>query len=385
MDVTVDRLYKTSLEKMGFSPAKIAKLEFKDKDTVPYIEVTDLYLKKDGGITFYRFTNEEILETKELYGHRHLPLVFHGGCSHYIDNHEVTRPLGVMCHYAQKAYNHCMAMINYGAKYFQNRYLMPQASVSNDKAQRFADPRELLLEYAPVDGMQPIVIPPTGSDPNLAILMQQALSLLSQIWSDTTNIVKDSKYSSAAALRDKLRENEGSVTSYYFAHQITLGQIGKVLLSLLPYQLAQDDETLEILINFSRQTNVKIKISESLEKQREKDNELMLNVMQYLGPNNQQISIELLAEMLLNQDTVSSKILRDKVLNVGQQLQEQAQQQAQQPTEQDIKLLEIQTKKEAAELKAKVDLIAEQLAVLREQMRNAHEEKMLKEKSSGGA
>ncbi|QVU16172.1 hypothetical protein wTei_03160 [Wolbachia endosymbiont of Drosophila simulans] len=102
----IHRLYKTSLEKMGFSPAKIAKLEFKDKDTVPYIEVTDLYLKKDGGITFYRFTNEEILETKELYGHRHLPLVFHGGCSHYIDNHEVTRPLGVMCHYAQKTYNH---------------------------------------------------------------------------------------------------------------------------------------------------------------------------------------------------------------------------------------------------------------------------------------
>lgn len=382
----IHRLYKTSLEKMGYS--QIAELEFKDKDTVPYIEVTDLYLKKNDGITFYRFTNEKILETKELYGHRHLPLVFHGGCSHYIDNHEVTRPLGVMCHYAQKAYNHCMAMINYGAKYFQNRYLMPQASVSNDKAQRFADPRELLLEYAPVDGMQPIVIPPTGSDPNLAVLMQQALSLLSQIWSDTTTIVKDSKYSSAAALRDKLRENEGSVTSYYFAHQITLGQVGKVLLSLLPYQLAQDDETLEILINFSRQTNVKIKISESLEKQREKDNELMLNVMQYLGANglaNQQISIELIAEMLLNQDTVSSKILRDKVLNVGQQLQEQAQQQAQQLAEQDIKLLEIQTKKEAAELKAKVDLIAEQLAVLREQMRNAHEEKMLREKSSDGA
>lgn len=278
-----------------------------------------------------------------------------------------------------------MAMINYGAKYFHNRFLMPQASVSNDKAQRFADPRELLLEYAPVDGMKPIVIPPTGSDPNLAILMQQALSLLSQIWSDTTNIVKDSKYSSAAALRDKLKENEGSVTSYYFAHQITLNQVGNVLLSLLPYQLAQDDETLEILINFSRQTNVKIKISESLEKQREKDNELMLNVMQYLGGNDQQISIELLAEMLLNQDTVSSKILRDKVLSIGQQQQAQAAQQAQQPTEQEIKLLEIQTKKEAAELKAKVDLIAEQLAVLREQMRNAHEEKMLKEKSSNGA
>ncbi|WP_264338374.1 hypothetical protein [Wolbachia endosymbiont (group A) of Cheilosia soror] len=67
------------------------------------------------------------------------------------------------------------------------------------------------------------------------------------------------------------------------------------------------------------------------------------------------------------------------------QQQAQAAQQAQQPTEQEIKLLEIQTKKEAAELKAKVDLIAEQLAVLREQMRNAHEEKMLKEKSSNGA
>ncbi|WP_341816709.1 hypothetical protein [Wolbachia endosymbiont (group A) of Agelastica alni] len=105
---------------------------------------------------------------------------------------------------------------------------------------------------------------------------------------------------------------------------------------------------------------MKIKISESLEKQREKDNELMLNVMQYLGGNDQQISIELLAEMLLNQDTVSSKILRDKVLSIGQQQQAQAAQQAQQPTEQEIKLLEIQTKKEAAELKAKVDLIAEQ-------------------------
>ncbi len=150
---------------------------------------------------------------------------------------------------------------------------------------------------------------------------------------------------------------------------------------LLPYKLAQDDETLTSLINFSRSTNVKIKISESLEKQREKDNELMLNVMQYLGPNNQQISVELLGEMLLNQDTVSSKILRDKVLNIGQQQQAQAQQQAQQPSEQEIKLLEIQTKKEAAELKAKVDLIAEQLAVLREQMRNDHEEKMLREKN----
>ncbi|WP_264719372.1 hypothetical protein [Wolbachia endosymbiont (group B) of Eucosma cana] len=145
--------------------------------------------------------------------------------------------------------------------------------------------------------------------------------------------------------------------------------------------MAQDDETLTSLINFSRSTNVKIKISESLEKQREKDNELMLNVMQYLGPNNQQISVELLGEMLLNQDTVSSKILRDKVLNIGQQQQAQAQQQAQQPSEQEIKLLEIQTKKEAAELKAKVDLIAEQLAVLREQMRNDHEEKMLREKN----
>ena len=373
------RLYKTSLEKMGY--AQIERLEFKDKDTVPYIEVTDLYLKKNDGITFYRFTSEEILETKELYGHLHLPLVFHGGCSHFIEGREVTRPLGVMCHYAQKTYNHCIAMMNYGAKYFQNRFLMPQASVPSSKAQRFADPREMLLEYTTVDGIQPIVIPPTGSDPNLAILMQQALSLLSQIWSDTTSIVKDSKYSSAAALRDKLRENEGSVTSYYFAHQITLNQVGNVLLSLLPYKLAQDDETLTSLINFSRATNVKIKISESLEKQREKDNELMLSVMQYLGPNNQQISVELLGEMLLNQDTVSSKMLREKVLSIGQQQEAQAQQQAQQPTEQEIKLLEIQTKKEAAELKAKVDLIAEQLAVLREQMRNDHEEKMLREKS----
>ncbi|WP_264337307.1 portal protein [Wolbachia endosymbiont (group B) of Dolichovespula media] len=315
------RLYKTSLEKMGY--AQIDRLEFKDKDTVPYIEVTDLYLKKNDGITFYRFTSEEILESKELYGHLHLPLIFHGGCSHFIEGREVTRPLGVMCHYAQKTYNHCIAMMNYGAKYFQNRFLMPQASVPSSKAQRFADPREMLLEYTTVDGIQPIVIPPTGSDPNLAILMQQALSLLSQIWSDTTNIVKDSKYSSAAALRDKLRENEGSVTSYYFAHQITLNQVGNVLLSLLPYKLAQDDETLTSLINFSRATNVKIKISESLEKQREKDNELMLSVMQYLGPNNQQISVELLGEMLLNQDTVSSKMLREKVLSIGQQQQEQ--------------------------------------------------------------
>ncbi|RDD34959.1 hypothetical protein Wcon_00922 [Wolbachia endosymbiont of Cylisticus convexus] len=373
------RLYKTSLEKMGY--AQIERLEFKDKDTVPYIEVTDLYLKKNDGITFYRFTNEEILESKELYGHRHLPLVFHGGCSHYIDNREVTRPLGVMCHYAQKTYNHCIAMMNYGAKYFQNRFLMPQASVASSKTLRFADPREMLLEYATVDGIQPIVIPPTGSDPNLAVLMQQALSLLSQIWSDTTNIVKDSKYSSAAALRDKLRENEGSVTSYYFAHQITLNQVGNVLLSLLPYKLAQDDETLSSLINFSRSTNVKIKISESLEKQREKDNELMLNVMQYLGPANQQISVELLGEMLLNQDTVSSKILRDKVLSIGQQQQEQQMQQAQQPSEQEIKLLEIQSKERIAELKAEVDLLAEKLAVMREEMRNAHEEKMLREKS----
>ncbi|WP_143689490.1 portal protein [Wolbachia endosymbiont of Nilaparvata lugens] len=373
------RLYKTSLEKMGY--AQIDRLEFKDKDTVPYIEVTDLYLKKNDGITFYRFTSEEILETKELYGHLYLPLIFHGGCSHFIESREVTRPLGVMCHYAQKTYNHCIAMMNYGAKYFQNRFLMPQASVPSSKAQRFADPREMLLEYVTVDGIQPIVIPPTGSDPNLAILMQQALSLLSQIWSDTTNIVKDSKYSSAAALRDKLRENEGSVTSYYFAHQITLNQVGNVLLSLLPYKLAQDDETLESLINFSRSTNVKIKISESLEKQREKDNELMLSVMQYLGPNNQQISVELLGEMLLNQDTVSSKMLREKVLNIGQQQEAQAQQQAQQPSEQEIKLLEIQSKERIAELKAEVDLLAEKLAVIREEMRNAHEEKMLREKS----
>ncbi|BAO99758.1 hypothetical protein [Wolbachia endosymbiont of Cimex lectularius] len=105
------------MEKIGYSQAKIAKLEFKDEDTVPYIEVTDLYLKKDDGITFYRFTNEEILETKKLYGHRYLPLVFHGGCSHYIDNREVTRPLGVMCRYAQLAYNHCITMMKYGAKY----------------------------------------------------------------------------------------------------------------------------------------------------------------------------------------------------------------------------------------------------------------------------
>ncbi|WP_353279231.1 hypothetical protein [Wolbachia endosymbiont (group B) of Xanthorhoe designata] len=258
---------------------------------------------------------------------------------------------------------------------------MPQASVASGKAQRFADPREMLLEYVAVDGIQPIVIPPTGSDPNLAILMQQALSLLSQIWSDTTNIVKDSKYSSAAALRDKLKENEGSVTSYYFAHQITLNQVGNVLLSLLPYKLAQDDETLTSLINFSRSTNVKIKISESLERQREKDNELMLNVMQYLGPNNQQISVELLGEMLLNQDTVSSKMLREKVLSIGQQQQEQQAQAQEQPTEQEIKLLEIQSKERIAELKAEVDLLAEKLAVMREEMRNAHEEKMLREKS----
>lgn len=373
------RLYKTSLEKMGY--AQIDRLEFKDKDTVPYIEVTDLYLKKNDGITFYRFTNEEILESKELYGHLHLPLVFHGGCSHFIEGREVTRPLGVMCHYAQKTYNHCIAMMNYGAKYFQNRFLMPQASVPSSKAQRFADPREMLLEYTTVDGIQPIVIPPTGSDPNLAILMQQALSLLSQIWSDTTNIVKDSKYSSAAALRDKLRENEGSVTSYYFAHQITLNQVGNVLLSLLPYKLAQDDETLTSLINFSRATNVKIKISESLEKQREKDNELMLSVMQYLGPNNQQISVELLGEMLLNQDTVSSKMLREKVLSIGQKQQEQQMQAQEQPTEQEIKLLEIQSKERIAELKAEIDLLAEKLAVMREEMRNAHEEKMLREKN----
>lgn len=86
--------------------------------------------------------------------------------------------------------------------------------------------------------------------------------------------------------------------------------------------------------------------------------------------------------MLLNQDTVNSKILRDKVLNIGQQLQQQAQQQAQQPTDQDIKLLEIKSKERIAELKAEVDLLAEQLAVLREEMRNAHEEKMLREKSN---
>lgn len=373
------RLYKTSLEKMGYS--QINHLEFKDKDTVPYIEVTDLYLKKNDGITFYRFTSEEILESKELYGHLYLPLIFHGGCSHFIEGREVTRPLGVMCHYAQKTYNHCIAMMNYGAKYFQNRFLMPQASVASSKAQRFADPREMLLEYTTVDGIQPIVIPPTGSDPNLGVLMQQALSLLSQIWSDTTSIVKDSKYSSAAALRDKLRENEGSVTSYYFAHQITLNQVGNVLLSLLPYKLAQDDGTLTSLINFSRATNVKIKISESLEKQREKDNELMLSVMQYLGPNNQQISVELLGEMLLNQDTVSSKMLREKVLSIGQQQQEQQMQAQEQPTEQEIKLLEIQSKERIAELKAEVDLLAEKLAVIREEMRNDHEEKMLREKS----
>ncbi|WCR59878.1 MAG: hypothetical protein PG978_001330 [Wolbachia endosymbiont of Ctenocephalides felis wCfeF] len=381
----IHRLYKTSLEKMDYSQAKIAKLEFKDEDTVPYIEVTDLYLKKDDGITFYRFTNEEILETKKLYGHRYLPLVFHGGCSHYVDNREVTRPLGALCRDAQKVYNLCATRLTDDAKCREPRFLVPQASVSGEKAQRFRDRRELLLEYAPVEGIQPIVIPPVDSDPNLTILMQQSLSLLSQIWSDTTSVVKDSKYSSAAALRDKLRENEGSVTSYYFAHQITLNQVGNVLLSLLPYQLAQDDETLEILVNFSRQTNVKIKISESLEKQREKDNELMLSVMQYLGASgiaNQQVSIELLAEMLLNKDTVSSKILRDKVLNIGQQLQQQVQQQAQQPTDQDIKLLEIKSKERIAELKAEVDLLAEQLAVLREEMRNAHEEKMLREKSN---
>ncbi len=253
---------------------------------------------------------------------------------------------------------------------------MPQASVSNDKAQRYADPRELLLEFAPVEGIQPIVIPPTGSDPNLAILMQQSLSLLSQIWNDATDVIDKSKYSSAKALEGKLKANEGSVTSYYFVHQITLNQVGNVLLSLLPHKLAQDDDTLKILDNFSRQTNVKIKISESLEKQREKDNELMLSIMQYLGASgitDQQVSIELIVEMLLNQDTVNSKILRDKVLNIGQQ-------QAQQPTDQDIKLLEIKSKKRIAELKAEVDLLAEQLAVLREEMRNAHEEKMLKEK-----
>ncbi|MDG7057338.1 MAG: hypothetical protein LKM43_04290 [Wolbachia endosymbiont of Penenirmus auritus] len=275
----------------------------------------------------------------------------------------------------------CATRLTDDAKCREPRFLVPQASVSGEKAQRFRDRRELLLEYSPVEGIQPIVIPPIDSDPNLTILMQQSLSLLSQIWSDTTSIVKDSKYSSAAALRDKLRENEGSVTSYYFAHQITLNQVGNVLLSLLPYQLAQDDETLETLVNFSRQTNVKIKISESLEKQREKDNELMLSMMQYLGASGiagQQINIELVAAMLLNQDTVNSKILRDKVLNIGQQ---QAQQQAQQPTDQDIKLLEIKSKERIAELKAKVDLLAEQLAVLREEMRNAHEEKMLKEKS----
>ncbi|MGL9688578.1 MAG: hypothetical protein ACR5K6_02280 [Wolbachia sp.] len=319
----IHRLYKTSLEKIGYSQAEIAKLEFKDEDTVPYIEVTDLYLKKDDGITFYRFTNKEILETKKLCGHRYLLLVFRGGCSHYIDNREVTRPVGVMCRYAQLAYNHCITMMKYGAKYWQNRFLVPQASVSI-KPQHYADPRELLLEFAPVEGIQPIVIPPTGSDPNLAILMQQSLSLLSQILNNATDVIDKSKYSSAKALEGKLKANEGSVTSYYFAHQITLNQVGNVLLSLLPYKLAQDDDTLKILDNFSRQTNVKIKISESLEKQREKDNELMLSIMQYLGASgitDQQVSIELIAEMLLNQDTVNSNILRDKVLNIGQQLQ----------------------------------------------------------------
>lgn len=74
-------------------------------------------------------------------------------------------------------------------------------------------------------------------------------------------------------------------------------------------------------------------------------------------------------------------MLREKVLNIGQQQEAQAQQQAQQPTEQEIKLLEIQSKERIAELKAEVDLLAEKLAVMREEMRNDHEEKMLREKS----
>lgn len=43
----IHRLYKTSWYKMGYSGTKISRLEFKDKDTVHYIEVTDFYLKKE--------------------------------------------------------------------------------------------------------------------------------------------------------------------------------------------------------------------------------------------------------------------------------------------------------------------------------------------------